>query len=381
MMMENEIDASVVASPLDGYQTGDLFPRLKFGPFNGLFNKVFMATPQEEARNATVNPFDITKSIPWLVIFLDLLVLLTVMLIINYKNTSRDQKISVLEAILLHTFRIQRSYKIFWRRSLFFFSIIYCFFSFCYLSSSISSDLVLDIPEKYLETLQNIVSSNRTPSLIVGFGMIEDLQKSKNEDPSVKIILQRLEERNSNVDAKKDPNAIINNALNLMKKKYVGLFETEHFAFLTKNLVCKLCKSSKSVPKFKISQPFGHKTIGYYYSSQIKPEIAYRLHTTDMWLHQSGLLLNEAVPDKQKYCRFLMEHKESQENKDIIMPFSAFKTPFNLFLFSLVFIIFLFIIECYIPFIEKYISNQNPVNQKCLRIRTLSFFCRIFSLK
>ena len=121
--------------------------------------------------------------------------------------------------------------------------------------------------------------------------------------------------------------------------------------------------------------------MGFYYSSKIKPEIAYGLHATDMWLQQSGLLQSEAIPDEQKYCRFLIEYKQSQDNKDIIMPFSAFKTPFNLFLFSLVFIIFLFIIECYIPFIEKYISNENPVNQKCLRIRTLKFFCRIFSLK
>jgi len=53
MVMENEIDAGIEISSLNSYQTQNLFPELKLGSFLTDIKKIFMSTPEVEAKNAT----------------------------------------------------------------------------------------------------------------------------------------------------------------------------------------------------------------------------------------------------------------------------------------------------------------------------------------
>jgi len=46
MIMENEIDAGLLPLNLVSYQTENLFPDLKFGPFLSDSKRVFLSTPQ-----------------------------------------------------------------------------------------------------------------------------------------------------------------------------------------------------------------------------------------------------------------------------------------------------------------------------------------------
>jgi len=80
MIMDGHVDVSLLVSSLGSYQSGTLFPQLKFGLFERDTRSVFMSTSQEQARNASVNPFNITDSIPWSIILVDILALLTLML-------------------------------------------------------------------------------------------------------------------------------------------------------------------------------------------------------------------------------------------------------------------------------------------------------------
>src|SRR6185503_14228606 len=92
----------------------------------------------------------------WSVMLLQLVILVVVMMLINYKLTIRDKRLSFLDAILLQMFVTKRDYRVFRRKILYLFFTGYCFFSFCFISSCIDSTLVVDIPARYLTSLESV---------------------------------------------------------------------------------------------------------------------------------------------------------------------------------------------------------------------------------
>ena len=380
MMYENEVDTSLLSSTLVQYQTGNLFPDLKFGSFDSDTRNVFVSTPQEKARNADVNPFDITKSIPWTMILLNILSLMTIMMIINHKLWSRDKRISFMDAILMHTFQIHRNFLVFRRKLMFFFGVVYCFFVYCFISSCISSDLVVDIPAKYLNSLQDVLESNRTPALMGGFSLTEEFESSQSKDREVKkLLLKRMKERNTIFETQKLNNAIIEMTLDLAYKDMVVILEMEYFATLIKTLFCRLNSESspESAPKLKVSKSFDQVIIGHYFSPKIDNEVAYRWSITSQRFHQSGCLQSIYIPEYSRYCVIFMDLKQTHAKKEIAMPFFVFKPLMMCFSTSLAFAFSVFIIECLSPMILKCITRQAPENQNSLWIKSLKFLLKV----
>ena len=198
MIMNNQVDAAFIRSPLDSYQDGNLFPTLNFGSFDYGYQRVFLSTPQVEARHASVNPYDITHSIPWSVILLNILVMVTGIAIINYKLVLRGKRLTLIDILLLNTFNINRHYLMFRRRIMFFFIILYCFLNYAYISCEISTDLVVDYPDRYLMSLEQVLKSNRTPAIMSGYSLIEQIENSQEEsDFILKSLLKRARDRKS----------------------------------------------------------------------------------------------------------------------------------------------------------------------------------------
>jgi len=348
MVMENEVEGSLLYTPLDAYQSGDLLPKLTFGSFVTDFRRVFMSTPQVEARNATLNPFNITNSIPWSVLLIDFILLLTSIAIINNKLNLRDKRISFFEVVLMHTFRLQRNFQTFHRKLMFLFIILYCFFIYSFISNSMSSDLVVDIPAKYLNSLQDIIDSNRTPALFGGFGLLEDFGRSQTQDRFVKKeILRRIRERNSIYDTQTSSNAAVELKNRLLCDNFVLLFERDYFVGGTKNLICMTTTSPETIPKLKVSKPFDQEIMGFYYSSKINKEVARRITMTDTRIHESGQFLSESIPDDLLYCRLTMEETQVQEKEEIKMPFVIFELPLKCLTFAFIICFSVFIIELF----------------------------------
>jgi len=56
MLMKDQVDASLFTAALTSYEDGNLMPKIRIGPFSSEFKRVFLSTPQEEAKYADVDP-------------------------------------------------------------------------------------------------------------------------------------------------------------------------------------------------------------------------------------------------------------------------------------------------------------------------------------
>jgi len=315
-----------------------------------------MSTPQEEARNASINPYDITKSISWSVIFIDLSLLLIAMMIINYKLKIKDKRISILDSIILHTCRIQRQFKNKRRKIMFFSILIYSFLFYIIIASSLSSELVVDIPAKYLQNLEDVLASNRTPTLIEGRDKITNSQGNLDVKH---LLLKRAEERKADLEGMKSRSVYSMMTMGITKQRMVGLFESKMKANGLRQVICMMNKKSKTYPKVKISDPFGYVIVGFYYSLKITDQLAHRMTVTYQRIVQSGLLMRiETKVDKQHLkCVFMMEMTIQRDREDVPLPFKIFAPILCLFSIGLVFAMFCFVSECLTAIIITNISN------------------------
>jgi len=237
---------------------------------------------------------------------------------------------------------------------------------------------VVDIPAKYLNSLQDIIESNRTPGLVGGFDLQEDFETSQGENRFVKrMILKRIKERNTIFDVRKSTNAILDIAQQGVYHKMVIMFASEQYIPLAKNMICLVNSCPELIPKPQVSKPFDQVITGRYYSSKIDKQVAYRLDMTYKWLQQSGVLMSESIPETTMICRLHMERKQEHKKNEVKFPFFVFETALKCFSIALVFASKCFIFECFTPRIVKYISIQSKEKQKRLWIKTLKFLCKI----
>jgi len=227
-----------------------------------------------------------------------------------------------------------------------------------------SSDLVVDIPAKYLNSLQDIIESNRTPALLGGFGILEDFERSQAEDRFVKKqIVQRIRERKSNYDTQTSSNAVVDFTNRMLYDKFVALFERDELVRGAKMLICMMNTCPESIPKTKVSKPLDQEIMGIYYSSNINKEVARRLSLAEKRIQQSGLNLHEIIPDNLMYCRLIMEESLIQEKNEIEMPFYIFKLPFICFTTALILCFYVFIIELFTSRILSHITIKTRERQ------------------
>jgi len=383
MLKENQTDASILATTLTVNQDENLFSDLKFGSFNSEDQRVFLSTFETEAKNASVNPYDITKSIPWSVLLLQLVILVIVMMLINYKLTIRDKRLSFLDTILLQIFVTKRDYRVFRRKILYLFFTGYCFFSFCFISTCIDSELVVDIPARYLTSLESVLASNRSIGMLEGYGLMQEIQHSQGKDSEVKKkLLKRAQERNT-LFKSNDASGLINIAMASANDRLVALMDSIQLANGVKNIYCMSEKETDpdKIARIMISQPFSSKVIGNYFSKYISNEVAYRFALTTNRMHQSGLMVRmqwKSTSDTS-LCMFLMDLKKHRRRNHVGLQFKVFDSILLCFLFSLIISFLGFYFEQQVPWIHHYIMSLSLQQQNKYSIKWLKFCCKIFT--
>ena len=110
LLTSGKADFSTVNFPFEDYDNRELFPNLKISRILFENSRMFMATSQVQEKVLGVNPYDIFRQFPLPILFLNILALIFVILLINYKLISRDKRISFLDALVLHTLRWNRNY-------------------------------------------------------------------------------------------------------------------------------------------------------------------------------------------------------------------------------------------------------------------------------
>jgi len=384
MIMNNEVDAAFIRGPLDSYKDGNLFATLKFGSFDYEYQKVFLSTPEVEARNASLNPYDITHSIPWSIILLNILFIMTGIAIINYKLFSRDKRLTLIDILPLSTFNIHRDYLIFRRRIMFFFIILYCFLNYSYISCGISSDLVVDYPDSYLMSLKQVLESNRTPAIMSGYGLIEGIENSQEEsDFILKSLIKRARDRESIYTIK--PETFPTMALGVAYQKMVALFESIQFANAVKNVICILDpdRRPKDVPKAVISRPFSSVIIGNYYSPNISKQVANRLTTCYQRVQEGGMILRDETRTRTEttLCLTIMDTKKERDREDLKgIPLEIFSPILAIFLFSMFICLLFLMFEMQVPWIHNYLSHLTLSEQNKFSNQWLRFCCNIFQI-
>jgi len=385
MLMEGTVDASLVPTPLNAYKTGDLVSKLKFGVFDSDYKRVFLSTPVVEAKNASVNPYDISRSINWTIIILEIVLLLAVMAIINYKLYLRDKRITLLDTLMLHTFRIHRHFKLVRRKIMFFFIILHCFNCYNIISSNISSDLVVTFPAKYLKTLEDVLASNRTPAMMGGFGLIEEFQQSFGRDRMVKkLLLKRIRKEDTLFDTNKMMDAFLRLTMGVAYQGLITIFDMNSAANGIRNALCGLHDGKpEEIPKLKISDPFATVVVGKYYSHDIDTLVAERLSITDHKLQQSGLFerMETLVNPGNHFCVSMMERKEERNKNDIHLPFFIFYPFFQFFILALYFSILIFVFEISSHILVNYITRKSTQQQNSWSLRCLRLLCNVITPK
>jgi len=250
-------------------------------------------------------------------------------------------------------------------------SIIYCFFIYYLISGNIHSDLVVDIPAKFLDTLQDIITSNRTPGIMEGHSILEDLESSQGELCFVKKKLaERIRERNTHFKAQ-DPNSLIEFVRRMKDDKLIMIYPSDIYISGIKDIICMMSMSPEILPKVKVSNPFDSKNNGYFYSSKINAEVVHRLSITRSRMHESGLIDKPQSLDNTKYCRTIMDMTDKQEKRDIQLPFYVFELPMICYKILVLFALLVFIIEFSSSKQIKY--NSKKREKQSLVNRALNF--------
>jgi len=254
---------------------------------------------------------------------------------------------------------------------------MYSFLFYIIISSNLSSELVADIPAKYLQNLEDVLASNRTPILIEGRGKIKNSQGNLDVKH---LLLKRAEERKADFEGMKSRSAYPILTMGITKQRMVGLFETKMKANGLRQVICKINKKSKTYPKIKMSDPFGYVIVGFYYSLKITDQLAYRISVTYKRIIQSGLMMRlETKVDKQHLkCVFMMEMRDQRDRENVPLPFKIFAPILCLFSIGLVFAMICFVSECLTAMIITNISILSPRQQQTLSIRCLRKVCKCF---
>ena len=211
---------------------------------------------------------------------------------------------------MVHSFKVTKDYRLFHRRIMLFFMVLYSFFLFSYISSGISSDLVVDIPAQYLKTLEDVLESNRTPAMVGGLGLVEDFEQSQGENQEVKkLLFKKVTEMKTIFSAGSSPNIYLDVAMKIINDRMVVMFDMEVASNGVKNLICMSIENGQEVPKVKMSKPFASVIAGSFFSPTIDHEVRRRLSTAYHYLLQYGYTKRSkhATRSEGIICRIFMD--------------------------------------------------------------------------
>ena len=327
MMATGEVDFATFVDfvQYEEYENKELFPNLRLGPMVNEYEHVFIARNQVPETDVKVNPYNIFQQFPPLILTLNLIVLLLVILLVNFKLVSRDKRISFLDAVVLHTLRWSRSFVKPRRRILMYFMLLYCFFSHYYYAGCIRSDLIVTIPEQFLKTLEEVVASNRTPAMFVGGPLTEEFRLSS--DPMQKQIYSRAAERRTLYSI----NNIIEASEGMRVKSQVLFFSQRISARSVQALECFKhfgtdISAVEKLPKLGVSDVFSKGHAGIFYAPSIDREVEKRLNKVLSWYIESGITTNNKYPaidpafgssQSVIQCLDLMDKKKEPDEKVI----------------------------------------------------------------
>jgi len=105
-------------------------------------------------------------------------------------------------------------------------------------------------------------------------------------------------------------------------------------------------------------------------------EVGYRFSRIINRVTQAGLLLNIVIPEEVRNCRTVIELKQIQEKREIMMPLVVFKTVSICFSISLLLSFFLLLTKKCSLVILKNISKLDPDLKLKLIIKTLIMLCK-----
>ena len=336
-LFEGSIDFSLISLTHEHYDDKNLFTQLSIGAQVPLEqDHVFMSTAQEDERETDVSPFNICLQFPLTIVLLNFLALFMIVLTINFRlKKSRYLRIDMLDAIVLHTLRWSKNYKARHRRIIVYSVLLYCFFSHYFYAAQVRSDFIVVLPPKFLKSVEEVIKSNRTPSLFGGFNLKEELSHSKDEN--ARMLLKRATERGTVYSG--DTSDLTLLAQGIAYEKHVGLFETSSFGSRMFSLVClpsllqQDVSNSSNLPRMKMTR-FGNTAHnGYFFPQFIRDDVKQRVEKAVSLLIESGQYLRfytdiaagvESIPNVIKeqlvYCLDnILRKKESSEQKAIFL--------------------------------------------------------------
>lgn len=286
-LINQETDLSLSMLYFKDYEDRDLSTNILYGPQVREPNQVFMATAQFPGRTAILKPIQILKQVPEIVVFLNFVVLFLIILVINFKLKSRDKRIAFLDVIVLQTQRWSRGFKANHRRIVVIFSVIYFVFCNNIYVGYIKSDLVTVVPPKYLQSLEDIVRYNRTPTLFDGLFISTTFKQSNN---SIKrTLLQRAKKRGSIYNSK---SKMFIMAHKIQNDDHVGLFGGRTMAKIIKASMCLTIADKTEeldlLPTLKQSDSFFKTQAGFLYSKSVNHELRQRIDRTIIWFFDTG---------------------------------------------------------------------------------------------
>ena len=321
-LFEGSIDFSLYPSSYENYDDRNLFTHLSISSQMTVEqDRVFLSTAQVPEKIADVSPSSILAQFPLTVVTLNFMALLFVIRLINLKLKSRNMRIDILDAIVLHTLRWNKSYNSGRRRIIIYAMLLYCFFSHYNYSGQIRSDLIIVEPEQFLTSLEEIVKSNRTPALFGGFALMEEFSRSKDKD---KLMLVKRATERGTLFTSMSSEVMMNSASSIANEGNIGIFETSSFAINIRAIVClplsmqEDVSSSSTLPKMKVTRfgSTGHS--GYMFPRHITFRLKKRIETAISWMVQSGQfhrLDTDPVPQfentpnmKKEYFVYCLEH-------------------------------------------------------------------------
>ena len=327
MMVTGEVDFATFDVEYEDYENKELFPSLRLGPMINENEHVFMARGHVPETDRKVNPYNIFQQFPPLILTLNLIVLLLVILLVNFKLVSRDKRISFLDALVLHTLRWNRSFVKPRRRILMYSMLLYCFFSHYYYAGSIRSDLIVTIPEQFMKTLEELVASNRTPSMFLAIPLTEEFHWSS--DPIKRQIYSRAAERGTLNSIKN----VMGISEGMRVKSQVAFFHEKSALRLIQAIECLKYSGGdmslvEKLPKLGISDVFSKGHAGLFYAPSIDREVENRLNRVAYRYIESGITTNNKYPIVDPefgsseffiQCLDLMDRKKEPDEKDIQM--------------------------------------------------------------
>ena len=290
-LMSNEVDfSSVPLDFTDSYDHGDLFSPLYIPSVVSPVEFVFISTPQTLATRAVVNPAKFLE-LPWEVLILHLLALISIIVLINWRFQSRDKRITILDAFVLQTEEWSRTFKTNHRRIIVLFSLLYVFSFNMYYFASMGSDLVVSIPARYPETLEDILNFNRTPIFFKDLNLAKNFRESND---SIERRLYKLAEESETLYAMEEGS--INLPLQVQTKNAVAFILGRSAAEFIKAGMCMpvsigdQANDINAIPKVKTSNEFGQTMYGFAFSPKSSHRLRKRLQSTLFWAQDLGFL-------------------------------------------------------------------------------------------